>query len=264
MITPGCRFEGGRRLRGELDKRSEPDRPLVSVITIVRNCRNAIEQTILSVLNQTYSNIEYNIIDGGSTDGTLDIIRAYDDKITYWLSERDKGISDAFNKGVTVAKGEWIVFLNSADVFSRTDTIMGISGNFRNADIITGFVKAGRKRIPKRELKNSEPLCIKAMISHQASFVHKRVFQACGEFDTSFSVRMDYDFWLRALSKFSFVFVNDILVDFTEGGVSETSVLRYIFEELRANKKNMGIRCLLNPKRILFFLQRYSVQAGMD
>ncbi|RVU00929.1 glycosyltransferase [Mucilaginibacter limnophilus] len=90
--------------------------PLITVIIVVYNAANSLEETILSVINQTYANTELCIIDGGSTDGTLDIIKKYDSRITYWVSEADKGIYDAMNKGITVAKGDWIYFLGSGDI----------------------------------------------------------------------------------------------------------------------------------------------------
>jgi glycosyltransferase involved in cell wall biosynthesis len=82
-----------------------------------------IEQTILSVINQTYPHIEYIIIDGGSTDGTVDIIKKYANRIAYWVSEPDKGIYDAMNKGIRTAKGEWINFMNAGDLFYSKDTL---------------------------------------------------------------------------------------------------------------------------------------------
>ncbi|MCM8833252.1 MAG: glycosyltransferase [Candidatus Omnitrophica bacterium] len=91
--------------------------PLISVITVVLNGERYLEETIQSVINQTYPNVEYIIIDGGSTDGTLDIIKKYEDKIDYWVSEKDKGIYDAMNKGIRVASGEGLLFLNAGDFF---------------------------------------------------------------------------------------------------------------------------------------------------
>ena len=89
--------------------------PLISIITVSYNAVKTIEDTIVSVLGQTYSNIEYIIIDGGSTDGTLDIIKKYEDKITYWVSEPDKGIYDAMNKGILKATGDYLFFLGADD-----------------------------------------------------------------------------------------------------------------------------------------------------
>lgn len=92
-------------------------RPTVSVITAVFNGESHIEETILSVINQTYRNIEYIIIDGGSTDGTVEIIKKYEKKIKYWISEKDKGISDAFNKGILQSTGDYINFQGDGDGF---------------------------------------------------------------------------------------------------------------------------------------------------
>ena len=101
--------DGGLRTKG-LFKTGLADKPLVTVVTVVFNGEKHLEETIQSVINQTYDNVEYIIIDGGSTDGTVDIIKKYEDKISYWISESDKGISDAFNKGVTSVTGEYINF----------------------------------------------------------------------------------------------------------------------------------------------------------
>ena len=99
----------------------------ISVITVAYNASRYIETTILSVINQTYSNIEYIIIDGGSTDGTVDIIKKYSNKISYWISEPDKGIYDAMNKGINKATGEWINFMNAGDTFHNPDTLSAVS-----------------------------------------------------------------------------------------------------------------------------------------
>ncbi|MBA3025313.1 MAG: glycosyltransferase [Sulfurimonas sp.] len=98
-------------------------KPLISIVTVVYNGEEYLEATIQSIINQSYKNIEYIIIDGGSTDGTLDIIKKYEDKIKYWVSEKDRGIYDAMNKGVLVATGEWINFMNAGDIFYNENVL---------------------------------------------------------------------------------------------------------------------------------------------
>lgn len=95
----------------------------ISVVTICRNCADEIEGTLLSVINQDYSNMEYIVIDGASTDGTVDIIKGYADKIDVWMSEKDKGVYDAMNKGVALATGQWCIFMNGGDKFASDDVI---------------------------------------------------------------------------------------------------------------------------------------------
>jgi glycosyltransferase involved in cell wall biosynthesis len=110
------KHEGGLRTGG-VRKKSAPEKPLISVITVVRDGEMCIEKTILSVLNQDYDNIEFIIIDGGSKDRTLDIIRMHEGFLDYWISGPDRGIYDAMNKGASLASGDWIIFLNADDVF---------------------------------------------------------------------------------------------------------------------------------------------------
>ena len=105
------------------------DRPLVTVVTVCYNAVDVLEKTILSVTNQTYSNMEYIIIDGGSKDGTVDIIKQYSDKISYWVSEPDRGIYDAMNKGIKYSKGEWINFMNAGDLFYDKNVLSNVFAN---------------------------------------------------------------------------------------------------------------------------------------
>ena len=113
--------------------------PLISVITVSYNAVLTIEQTILSVINQTYLNIEYIIIDGGSTDGTVNVIKKYADKIAYWVSESDKGIYDAMNKGIAYSHGEYCNFINAGDKFCSSSILKQVMDFNHVADVICNF-----------------------------------------------------------------------------------------------------------------------------
>ena len=112
------------------------EKPLITIITITYNAADTIENTIKSVIEQTYSNIEYIIIDGGSKDGTVEIIKKYSKKISYWISEPDKGIYNAMNKGINHAHGAWINFMNAGDTFFDKNTIDNINFKSLNNQVI--------------------------------------------------------------------------------------------------------------------------------
>ena len=122
---------------------SNNTKPLISIITVVLNDKDNIEKTILSVLNQNYKNIQYIIIDGGSSDGTIDIIKKYEKNIGFWVSEKDKGIYDAFNKGLKHTNGDLIGFTNSGDTLTNEslDYLVDYYNNYKEADFFFGAVK---------------------------------------------------------------------------------------------------------------------------
>ena len=124
-------------------ERKIKENSLVSIITVVKNNKKYLEETIKSILDQSYKNYEFIIIDGGSTDGTLDIIKKYDDEIDYWISEEDNGIYDAFNKGLDLASGKYIVYVNSDDVLLKDAIKMLSEYDLKNPkiDFLFGSVK---------------------------------------------------------------------------------------------------------------------------
>lgn len=223
--------------------------PLVSIVTVCYNSVDTIEKTIQSVVSQTYDNVEYIIVDGGSTDGTVDIIKKYDKQIARWISEPDEGISDAFNKGIAMASGDWIELLNSGDMFFDNQIVSQLSDIVKRHPeflIITGFSKFGKITIPKKKISNKSLLSKRALISHQASFVHRSVYDEVGYYDKSLKIRMDYDFWLRALKCRRFYFWDKILVDYAEGGLSGSDVRLFYREERIINKKRLSMYPFLN------------------
>ena len=154
-------------------------RPLISIITVVLNSVETIERTINSIINQSFADYEYIIIDGGSNDGTLDIIRKYSNYISFWISESDKGIYDAMNKGIAHAKGQYIGILNSDDWYV-TNSLSAVANQIQNnpnIDIIYGNV-LGYYSESNIVVANSDhtKLCKGNSIGHSAAFVRKECY----------------------------------------------------------------------------------------
>ena len=155
--------------------------PKVSIITVVYNGIEFLEETIKSVIAQTYPNIEYIIVDGGSTDGTLDIIKKYEAHITKWISEPDKGIYDAMNKGIDLATGDWQNFLNAGDSFVDNNVLEKIfTTNLENITLVYGDIIAIRENGQKLnvnaiELKDDNSIKKGMKVCHQAIFYNKNI-----------------------------------------------------------------------------------------
>ena len=136
------KLEGGLKIKGLFNKKTTKEKPLVSIVTPVYNGEKYLEDTIQSIINQTYDNIEYIIIDGGSTDKTLDIIKKYEDKIAYWMSEQDRGMYDGINKGFKMATGEIFAWLNADDKYyhSAVEIVVRIFNKYsKNIKWVTGI-----------------------------------------------------------------------------------------------------------------------------
>lgn len=173
----------------------------VTVITVVRNDVQHIEQTMLSVLNQTYSNIEYIIIDGGSTDGTVDIIKKYADRLAYWISEPDGGIYPAMNKGLKQASGDWVNFMNSGDVFSDDKVLENVFGpegkiHLFSKDSLPWIIGGNTINVfPDGQTEEHHAECVDVIpyrlpFSHQACFTRIKPETFC--FGQSYKYAADY------------------------------------------------------------------------
>ena len=207
--------------------------PLISIITVSYNAVATIERTILSVLNQDYKCVEYIIIDGGSTDGTIDIISKYKDRITYWCSEPDKGIYDAMNKGISHANGLFIGLINSDDWYetNTVSTIVSACLEFPDVDVFCGDLRvhysSGRSRIVH---SNCKAITSRMSINHPTCFVRSDVYKK-RKFSLKYKLASDYDFLLWcALSKLKFKSLPVVLANFTVGGATFTSNHKGTFE----------------------------------
>jgi glycosyltransferase involved in cell wall biosynthesis len=215
----------------------------ISIITVVYNGVDALESTILSVINQSYKNIEYLIIDGGSTDGTVEIIKKYKDKIKYWISESDKGIYDAMNKGWSKAKNDsFILFLGAGDKIIKLPN-MSIH---EKSDVIYGDVTLGDKKIFRSTV--GWRTYFGNTIHHQAMLIRKRIHLE-PPFSLSYKVYGDFDFNQRLLKKrVKFNKDKDFYSFALEGGVSEQINIKEVQQVVR---KNYGF--LVSLLALLYF-----------
>lgn len=220
-----------------LDRPAEPG--LISVVTIVRNDRDGLRRTLDSLDAQTYRDFEHVVIDGASTDGTVELLRERPSVRTSWRSEPDGGIADALNRGLERARGEWIQFLNAGDRYVDERGPAALAPHLRQPGIGTAFARLGDETIPRRAPRPRDPLWRRASISHQATFTARRIFAADGGFDTSLRTRMDDEFWLRVMPHHAITFADRALVEFDGGGISATDRDGFHREERIANRRHL-------------------------
>lgn len=211
----------------------------ISIVTVCLNSEKTIGKTFDSVACQKYSNIEYIVVDGGSEDSTLDLIKGCS-AVTKWISEPDNGISDAFNKGISLASGDWIGIIN-ADDWYEVGAIESAMRNASNADIIHGPVRYWKGNTPVGIYYPNQTLLRWEMsINHPSVFVRRSVYKALGGFDPSYRYAMDYEFLLRALAAgYRFCTVTDVvLANMRTGGVSDLCWKKTLLEVLRAKDRH--------------------------
>ncbi len=237
--SEGRKGEGGLRTKGYF-KKSYEDKPLISIVTVVFNGGEFLEETILSVINQTYDNVEYIIIDGGSNDGTVDIIKKYEDKIDYWVSEKDGGIYNAMNKGIDVVNGDWMNFMNAGDSFYNKNIIETIANNMEDEDtVVSGKVNIYYKNRFIQEYGN------KKIVPHQAAFF-KSSYMKRLYFNLDYKILADGDMLqrLQRLQNYRIKYVNIVVSKFYLGGIGNNP--KYLFRRMKEELKikqsyNQGI-----------------------
>ena len=248
------------------------EQPLISIVTVVFNGIKYLQQTIDSVANQTYPNIEYIIIDGGSTDGTVDLIKANEANVDHWISEPDRGLYDAMNKGISKAKGELIGMINSDDWYEVDAVETTVNKYLKNPD--KRIFHSDRYDVyPDGEKKvfAFNPSVIKfkyfAMTyNHPSMFVSPKVYKEYN-YNTSLKVYSDYQFTLTSYlkNKDQFTYINKPTVNFRLGGVSGQIPLKDVLKESYIARRNSGmnlftstiaIGCKLGLEIIKFVLNR--------
>jgi glycosyltransferase involved in cell wall biosynthesis len=240
VLETAPRLEGGLRTRGQGLRRPVGRGPVISVVTVVRNGGPLLERTIQSILDQTYDAVELIIIDGGSTDGTLDIIRRYDPKIDYWMSEPDKGIYDAMNKGIDLATGAWICFLNAGDEFFHRETVFQLVPELRDdRDVLFGRHEEifGDCYARTPALGDLRDLWKGMAFSHQSMLVRTPIMKSM-KFNISNRIVADYEFIFTLYAqKHRFHAVNRVISRVIADGFSATNNIELIRQQWRIAKR---------------------------
>lgn len=225
--------------------------PKISIITICYNAEQLIERTIKSVVEQNYENYEYIIIDGLSKDRTLDIVNKYKMQIDVVVSEKDNGISDAFNKGITQATGDLICFLNTGDYFLNTDVLSNVASDWEKnpVDVLFYIMQVGELGYtpPKYYHDNAVKIWENMDIPHQACFCTKNLFNIVGNFDTDLKLRMDYDFFARCVKAGrTYRYIPKVISFYDDNGVTSNFKNKLSFkQEGIAVKKKYKFRITL-------------------
>ncbi len=212
-------------------KAAESKEPDFSIITICRNEVKGIAPTCQSIVGQRYGNFEWIVVDGASTDGTLEALDQYRERVTKFVSERDKGIYDAMNKGIELSRGKYLVFMNGGDRFSSSEVLDWVA-QAPQADLIYGQLElnepGGELLSPPEKIRCD--YLIKHMIHHQAAFFHRSLFGRFGLYDTSYRIAADYEFFSRILLKgeISHHYIAKPIAIFDYGGISRNQNYRQL------------------------------------
>lgn len=226
-----------------------------SIVTVTYNCEDSIENTMQSVFCQTYANYEYIIVDGGSSDRTLEIIRKYQKKLSIFISEKDRGIYDAMNKGARLAKGKWILFLNSGDMLADTSILEKVARRTAKttSDIIYGdmFLRKNSNLVVREAL---EPANRHRMyFCHQSAFTRTRLMQTI-PFDLQFKLSGDYCFFKQCyLRGYRFEHISEPWAIYDVSGISTRNRLAVLTENIKIVKRfDKGSIRLIHLVRLYF------------
>lgn len=224
--------------------------PIFSIITVTYNAEKVLEPTIQSVATQTYPHIEYIIVDGASKDGTKDIIQKFDSHIDEWISEPDKGIYDAMNKGIALATGDYLCFLNAGDSLRASDTLQKMVDSIQEnelPDVIygeTAIVDINRNFLRMRRLSAPQVLTWKSfkqgmLVCHQAFFAKRSLTEP---YDLQYRFSADFDWCIRIMKKAKVLHnTNLTLIDYLEEGMTTQNRKASLKERFRIMAKYYGL-----------------------
>ena len=222
--------------------------PKISIITVCYQAVGTIEQTIVNVIDQTYSNVEYIIIDGASNDGTVDIIKRYQDQIAYWISEPDTGIYEAMNKGINKASGDYVYFLGADDCLFNANCMETISCYLQTSqpDVLCGRIYVvddvlGTKmqRLTGRPLTCEEVFC-GLIAPHQGMFVRSDLMKQY-KYNEHYRIAGDYDLFLRLIKDGrSIQYVDEIVAFYSNGGIGCSRTMPRVYECIDSIRNNLS------------------------
>ncbi|SDS23332.1 Glycosyltransferase involved in cell wall bisynthesis [Gillisia sp. Hel1_33_143] len=205
-------------------------RPLISIITVNFNDLEGLKRTFKSVFNQTWKEFEYIVIDGGSNDGSAELISSQGSSINYWISEPDSGIYNAMNKGIGAANGEYLLFLNSGDELINSEILSNNYFQLKGKDVYyynKNIYQASNNYIRDMPSELTFSFLYSDSLAHQSTFIKKTLFEEIGLYDENLKIVSDWKFFIIAFYKFnaSFEYVNNIITVFYLGGASSDKAL---------------------------------------
>jgi glycosyltransferase involved in cell wall biosynthesis len=222
------------------------EKPILSVITVVYNNVKHIERTLLSIIHQTYSSIEFIVIDGASNDGTLAVLEKYKIHFNQFVSEPDKGIYDAMNKGLALAKGDYVIFMNSGDEFYEPQTVEQVFSTQAFADVYYGetemldeqLISQGKRRHGAPKKLTLQSFNYGMSVSHQAIYIKRSLTKS---YDTKYQLSADIDWILDALTKAKVVVnTNKYVAKYLMGGMSKKRHSQSLIERYHIFEKYYG------------------------
>ncbi|MCM1324669.1 MAG: glycosyltransferase [Acetobacter sp.] len=229
----------------------------LSIITICYNIKDEIERTCKSIVSQTNQNFEWIVVDGGSTDGTVDILNKYKDKMTVFISEPDKGIYNAMNKGIKHAKGEYLNFMNGGDSFAASDVVEKFLDFEATsaADVIYGNMNYIKNEKDEKILKYDQIIdpyfFYNNTLNHQSTFIKRELFDKYGLYNEEYKIAADWEkFVVYTKKRCRFEYMENVVANFYEGGISSTA------KEKLKNERKQIYHSLFSPVEIQEFERR--------